>query len=636
MPGNGPKMAAWTRSRIPDRWFDLRVYALALAGFIGCPQLIAAPASLDTGSSSPYLDMHASDPVRWRPWGRDVLQQARQERRLIFISAGYFSCYWCHVMQRESFQDGEVARVLNDNYISVIVDRELDPALDKQLLEFVEKYRGVGGWPLNVILTPDGYPLVGGVYFPRQQFLEVLVQMNKRWREDPAALEKVARDAAQPSRTLSSVQAKSINPDSIEQLQQLLVRHAMQFADDMSGGFGEQTKFPMVPQLESLLSRFAQQKDAQLGEFLRLTLDQMAGRGLRDHLAGGFFRYTTDPGWSAPHFEKMLYDNALLAALYLRAGRVFQRPDYQRVGLDTLDFILAQMQAPGGGYYAAFSAVNDEGTEGGYYLWTDRELAKILDDDLPLVRAAWQMQAPAVDHWYLPFAPRPAAELAREFGLAPAEVESRLAKARQALLTVRKQRVLPVDDKVLASWNALVLLALTHAVALGEQRYLEPARDLRNFIVTRFVQQDVVLRMQAANGSHTPGALDDYAYVASALLSYARIAGNDKASKKIAGNIVQSAWARFHTAAGWRLTDQVLLPTTRDRPMVADDVLPSASRLLLHASLELAVASKDSHLRQASKLAMTADSAVLWIEPFTYAGYVELMHRWQDDLFSRP
>ncbi len=605
--------------------------------------VVTPPAVADVGASpdssghlSPYLEMHAKDPVRWRSWSKDVLAQAQQQQRLIFISAGYFSCYWCHVMQRESFQDPEVARVLNDGYIPVVVDRELDPALDKQLLEFVEKYRGVGGWPLNVILTPEGYPLIGGVYFPRQQFHAVLVQMQSRWQEDPEALRKLAREAAQPPRTLTSMQPAPLNAQGVAQLQQLLVRSALQFADDMSGGFGEQNKFPMVPQLDALLSHIAQQPDQQLGDFLRLTLDQMANRGLRDHLAGGFFRYATEPTWSAPHFEKMLYDNALLAGLYLRAGTVFKRADYTAIGRDTLDFILRHMAAKGGGFYGAFSAVNDKGEEGGYYLWSEQELTGLLGADTALVRAAWRMQAPVVEHGFLPFASRPVADLAREFKISPQEVQSRLAAARVALLRERGKRSLPVDDKVLASWNALLLLALTQAVVSGEVSYRDDARALRDFIVARYVSNNAVSRLRTDDGVTVPGALEDYAYVASALLAYSGIAEHAAPDRNLAMRVIHMAWERFHMDSGWRLTDAVLLPSALGRAMVADDVLPSASGLLLAASLKVAVADRDAKLQKLAQSALVADRKTLWVDPFTYAGYVDLLRIWQGELAVSP
>ena len=289
----------------------------------------------------PYLAMHAEDPVHWQQWNAQTLERARRENKPLFVSVGFFSCYWCHVMQRESFRDIEVARILNASFIPVIVDRELDPALDAQLLQFVERFRGSAGWPLNVFITPQGHPILGGVYFPRLEFLAVLTRLAERWKSESGQLSLLAEQAARelpPSPTAPALTRAAATA--------ALINQALELADHLSGGFGEQSKFPMSAQLLALLATYEAQHDTRLGEHLQLTLERMAALGLRDHLSGGFFRYTTDPAWHTPHFEKMLYDNALLATVYLRAARIFKRPDFERVARETLDFMLTRMRAP--------------------------------------------------------------------------------------------------------------------------------------------------------------------------------------------------------------------------------------------------------------------------------------------------
>ncbi len=288
---------------------------------------------------SPYLAMHGDDPVQWQEWGEEALERARKENKLLFISSGYFACHWCHVMQRESYRNPQVAAFLNRHFIPVKVDRELQPALDAHLIEFVRRTRGHAGWPLNVFLTPAGYPLYGLTYSPKAQFSALLLRLEGAWDKQPEQLTEMARRAALEMEESKPASADGGVIDS-RKLQQGLVTMALAMGDDLVGGFGAQNRFPMAPQWLVLLDVQASSKDEDLQALAQLTLDQMANLGLRDHLQGGFFRYTVDPAWQTPHFEKMLYTQALLSRLYIRAAHLFDRPDYLQVAADTLDFTL--------------------------------------------------------------------------------------------------------------------------------------------------------------------------------------------------------------------------------------------------------------------------------------------------------
>ena len=361
---------------------DCLLLSLALFLFFPPPSYAALENQLKH-HPAPYLAMHGDDPVHWQQWNAQTLERARRENKPLFVSVGFFSCYWCHVMQRESFRDNEVARMLNDLFIPVIVDRELDPALDAQLLQFVERFRGAAGWPLNVFISPQGYPILGGVYFPRQEFVAVLARLAQSWKDEPGRLSALAEQAAlEPSQSPSAAAPTGAAASTA------LNHQALELADHLSGGFGEQNKFPMSAQLLALLASYEAQPDSRLGEHLQLTLDRMSALGLRDHLSGGFFRYTTDPAWRTPHFEKMLYDNALLATVYLRAARIFQRPDYERIARETLDFMLTHLRDPQGGFYSSLSAVDELGVEGAYYLWNEPTLQTVLNEsDIAAARA---------------------------------------------------------------------------------------------------------------------------------------------------------------------------------------------------------------------------------------------------------
>ena len=343
-------------------------------------------------NSSPYLAMHGDDPVHWQEWNSDVVARAKAENKLLFVSIGYFACHWCHVMQKESYQAEDVAKILNDKFISVKVDRELNPALDARLIEFVNRTRGYSGWPLNVFITPEGYPLFGMVYLPHDDFKALIGKLTSYWNEDSAGLLADAKQAA------SELAPKLIDLDrtgltaASEKVGEVLVEHTMQRADQFMGGFGEQSKFPVVPRVDALLEQYANNHDEKLGKFLRRTLDSMQKYGLNDSLGGGFFRYTVDPQWRVPHFEKMLYDNALLASLYFRAAEVFGSNKYRATALATTAFMRDTLGTKSGGLVASLSAVDDKNVEGGYYLWNREEVKGLLNKkEWAVAEPAWSL-----------------------------------------------------------------------------------------------------------------------------------------------------------------------------------------------------------------------------------------------------
>ncbi len=535
-------------------------------------------------SSSPYLRMHADDPVHWHSWGREVLELARRTGKPIYISSGYFSCHWCHVMQRESYKNPEIARLLNQWFIPVKVDRELAPALDDHLIDFVQRTRGSAGWPLNVFLTPEGYPIAGMSYLPPDRFRIVLERMQKLWssrREEVTKLARQALTVLQQTRAGEKNGGEKIDPAA---LRKAFVDAALKLADELDGGFGQQAKFPMAPQLDALLQLASGNK--KLAAFLRLTLDQMASRGLRDHLGGGFFRYTIDPQWTRPHYEKMLYSQALLAILYLEGADKLKQPGYRRVAFDTLDFVLRHMKSGTGGYVASFSAVDGNGVEGGYYLWRKEELKRLFtEDELPLVLSHWRFVA-----WKegrekaLPLAGEPASVLARRAGLPAGGMAGRLEKFRQRLLRARDQRVLPVDDKQLAGWNGLLLVAFSRAARVPDaQRFALAAKSLAHVLVGRHWDGKNLWRTPAGIEGAVPATLQDYAFVAWGLTEEAALEG--KQNSPLAAILIEAAWRRFHGPQGWRGASQPLLPGMPTVEAQEDGALPSPVAVLLRLSL---------------------------------------------------
>ena len=578
---------------------------------------------------SPYLAMHGDDPVDWQPWSEEVLARAGRENRLLFVSIGYFACYWCHVMQRESYQDPRIAALLNDRFISVKVDRELHPALDARLMDFVTRTRGAAGWPLNVFLTPDGNPLVGLTYLPAERFLALLTDLQRQWAGAPDYLREVAAAAASELSDVPPAPEPPPRPGQGAVHEALMVTQALQLADEMDGGFGEQNKFPMTPQLDALIGAYARTPSPPLKQFLLTTLDRMASQGLRDQLGGGFFRYTVDPGWQTPHFEKMLYDNALLASLYLRAARVFGRRDYERVARDTLDFMLREMSSPDGAMVASLSAVDQAGVEGGYYLWDDDTLAGLLTPaELRLARLMWGMQgAPELEAGHLPRITASAAEAAGKLEISEARLRRLLASARQKLLSARAGRVLPVDHKRLAAWNGLALRALVQGAALpGGERYRDAAQRLRDYLVKRLWDGDRLWRARerGSGGELGQAGLEDYAFAAQGLMAWARLNGNaDDAA--LAGRWVRDAWRRFHDDRGWRLSDRTLLPSGYGVMLMDEGPLPSPSAVLLRLSMQLAQAEDDEALAARARRAIGAGHRRLLQAAFDYPSQVALM-----------
>ncbi len=574
---------------------------------------------------SPYLAMHGADPVHWQTWGPHALERAQSENKLIFISSGYFACHWCHVMQRESYQNPETAALLNGHFIPVKVDRELQPALDAHLIEFVQRTRGTAGWPLNVFLTPEGHPLLGLTYERPTAFRELLDKLQNAWRRDGEKLKAVALRASEQMAEPRAPAAQSV--EDPQRLHKRLTAQALELGDDMEGGFGRQNRFPMAPQLSVLLDRLRAQPNPELRAFLTLTLDQMATQGLRDHLAGGFFRYTVDQGWQIPHFEKMLYTQAQLILLYLKAAEVLQRPDYLAVARDTVEFVIREMAGSDGAYMASFSAVDAAGEEGGNYLWQQKELAALLTpQDLDLARKRWRLEGvPPHEGGYLPVLDMRLSELAAESGQSPDALRWSLADIRAKLLKARAQRELPKDGKQVAAWNGLMLWALAEAAArFDEPKYKAAARHLRDYLVNNLWDGRRLLRARSSLGPLGKAALEDYVYVARGLSALDNLRGQPQ-DRQIILNLIRQAWKRFYHRWGWRGSDNALLPGQPIEAALPDGPMPSPAAMLIELSLRYAADAGASDLKNQARQALRESSKTAAEQPFWYATHVQVL-----------
>jgi uncharacterized protein YyaL (SSP411 family) len=572
---------------------------------------------------SPYLALHGSDPVAWQDWTSDAVDLARQQDKLLYISVGYFSCHWCHVMQKESYKDEEIAGLLNENFIPVKVDRELEPALDARLIEFAQATQGRAGWPLNVFLTPQGHPLYAVLYMPPNNFHQVLTRLNDLWRDDRQNLTKMAARETKPTARPAD---STLDRDAVRELGTAALSHAMGIADTLQGGFGQSNKFPMAPQIGFLLQAYGNSHDAELREFLMLTLDHMADNGMYDHVGDGFFRYSTDPGWETPHFEKMLYDNAQLAVLYLRAEKLFGIPRYGDIARRTLEFMSREMADDTGAMFASFSAVDDKGVEGGYYLWRKAELSQLLTDtEREVMELAWSMRGPLkFAAGYLPRKGLPLKDISANLQIAEPEVVSAIESARNKLYQARSARALPVDTKLLAGWNGLALAAYAEAAIITKNdEYLDSARRIRDYIMSELWDGSALRR--AVDGDRVLGkaSLEDYAFVSRGLWMWARLS-QEPVDFAIVQDVVEQAWARFY-ADGWRMAESSFIAVEPRRDLIADGPMPSPAAVVAQVSLDVAEKSANEPLRRRALAALNSGGRQLDGKWFWHVSHIRAL-----------
>ncbi|MDO9226615.1 MAG: DUF255 domain-containing protein [Pseudomonadota bacterium] len=549
-----------------NKLFTLFLFGLSLA-HAGESPLVNQLA----GHPSPYLALHGKDPVVWQEWNAETLARAKRENKPLLVSVGYFACHWCHVMQRESFSDPAIAALLNSRFIPVKVDRELNLALDADLLAFTRQLHGVAGWPVNVFVTPEGYPFYAVLYQPPDKFKTVSEKLDHHWRVDSVGV-RAAAQAATPARDIA---ANPIAADArdLAMLERRFLEAALNEADALLGGFGAVSKFPNVAKLRALLDLQARSPEPRLREFLLLTLDNMARLGLHDPVNGGFFRYTTDPDWHTPHFEKMLYDNAQLALLYARAAEVLKRPDYRDHAHETLDFLLEVLGTREGGFRTSASALDSQGREGGAYLWRPAELRKRLTpEQVRLVRRVWGTGS-HFDLGDLPMEQVPPSAAERPL----------LAAAHARLKAAGRMRDLPRDGKLNAGLNGLALSAFSLA-GRGVPKYEQAARRLRDFIDAGLLRNGQLLKSRVGKNVFADAELDDYAYLAQGLLDHAG-AFDDAGSRVLADTLLRQAWDRFFTPEGWRRETHPLLATAASHAALPDEATPSPSATLIRVSL---------------------------------------------------
>jgi len=476
--------------------------------------------------TSPYLLQHANNPVDWYPWGEEALERARSEDKPILLSIGYSACHWCHVMERESFEDETIAGLMNENFISIKVDREERPDLDQVYMQAVQMLTGSGGWPMTVFLTPEGKPFYGGTYFPptdRQGmpgFPRLLVSVAEAYNTNRGEVDRVTQQLTTQMGQAGQL-PKGTSILTVDILHQAYSTLATNF-DYQNGGFGNAPKFPQPMTPEFLLRYYHHGYNPRALELVELTLEKMAYGGIYDQIGGGFHRYSTDAYWLVPHFEKMLYDNALLARLYLHTHLITGRPLYRRIVEETLDYVLREMTDPSGGFYSAQDA-DSEGVEGKFFVWSPDEISAVLGDADGEIFGGYYGVTPGGNFEgknILNIRQDPE-EFALEKGLTVDQLGEIVSRGSKALLEVREQRIHPMrDDKVLASWNGLMLRSFAEAAAaLGRPDYLAVAIKNAGFLVQSMKSDGRLLRTYRDGQSKLLGYLEDYSFVTDGLLA---------------------------------------------------------------------------------------------------------------------
>ena len=520
--------------------------------------------------TSPYLLMHAHNPTNWFAWGPEAFEKAKKENKLVFISIGYSSCFWCHVMERESFNNEEVAKILNDHYVCIKVDREERPDIDQIYMTALNVQGQSGGWPLSMFLMPDGRPVVGGTYWPREDkkidgevspgFMTILKKIHDAYKEDPTQFEKIADGlAARTSRALeSSVPGLAIVPLDRELVDNTVAALKEEF-DPEFGGFGNPnrafrgTKFPMPPRLDFLLQIAERTKDKKVLDHLTLTLDRMALGGIYDQLGGGFHRYSTERTWTVPHFEKMLYDNAQLVEVYSKAYRLTKKPLYRRIVSETLAYIEREMTSPAGAIYSSQDAETHH-EEGRNYVWTPQELADALPDkaELELIKKVYVSENKLnFENKYhiLRWSATPA-ELAAELNLTEAGLIKKLTPIKNKLFEAREKRDKPFLNKIaLTAWSGLMIAGYAEAGrTFDEPKYLDAAAKAADFVLKQQLTKDGrLLRTYGAAPGKEPKAavnayLEDYACLTHGLLTLHEATKNKKwldAAKKLTDTMLE-------------------------------------------------------------------------------------------------
>ena len=581
------------------------------------------------GESSPYLLQHAHNPVEWYPWGEEALARSREEDKPILLSIGYSACHWCHVMERESFENEPIARLMNENFVNIKVDREERPDLDQIYMNAVQMMTRHGGWPLTVFLTPDLVPFYGGTYFPPEDrfqmpgFPRILIAVSEAYRERPEEVRQSAWEILSELRRMSVAQESSENIGA--QLLDNAYRGLARTYDPRNGGFGQAPKFPSSMNLEFLLRTHKRAGEARALEMATHTCRRMAEGGMYDQLGGGFHRYSTDARWLVPHFEKMLYDNALLTRLYLHAFQATGDAFFRRIAEETLGYVKREMTDESGAFYSTQDA-DSEGVEGKFFVWDLEEVESLLGPtDARLFSSYYDLtEGGNFEERNILHVERAIDEVARELNVTAEKLHEVIERGRGILFTERERRVKPGrDEKVITAWNGLMLEAFAEAAAVLERAdYREAAERSAEFLLGSLMKDGLLLHVYKDGSAKHVGFLDDYAYVVSALLTLYETTGALRwleAARALADKMVEEFWDEegggfFYNGR----SGEKLIVRNKD---YFDNAKPSGNSVAAESLLRLSVLTGDeSYGRKAvNVLRLVRDAVERYPSAFGYA-----------------
>ncbi len=580
--------------------------------------------------TSPYLLQHAHNPVDWYPWSEEALSRARDENKPILLSIGYSACHWCHVMEHESFENEAIARMMNEHFVNIKVDREERPDLDAIYMAAVQMMTGHGGWPMTVFLTPDGIPFYGGTYFPPEDrqgmpgFPRVLLTIAGAYRDKKDAIRAEAASIVRELQRMDSIAAApgELNKDILDSA----VRHLMASFDSRHGGFGGAPKFPPSMALSFLLRSHLRTGRSDLLEAVDLTLQKMASGGIYDHLGGGFHRYSVDDRWLVPHFEKMLYDNALLSRLYVDAFLKTRNELYRRVAEETLDYVRREMSSPEGGFYSSQDA-DSEGHEGKFYVWTRGGVEACLgaaDADI-FCRCFDITDGGNFEGKNILNLPRPVSVVARLNNLPEAELQQILDRGRKLLLEEREKRIRPGrDEKILTAWNGLMLRTFAEAAAaLDRHDYRDIAVKNAEFVLGRLRSGNRLFRTYRNGEARLNGYLEDYACVLDGLLSLYETTFDAvwiNQATQLAGDMIDGFWdpseRNFFFTSG---DHESLIRRPRD---FYDNATPSGNSVAAYALQRLAALTGEGKWRTFASFILEAMAVPMADHPLAFGNFL--------------
>ena len=561
--------------------------------------------------TSPYLLQHAHNPVEWMPWGDEALNKARTENKPLLISIGYSACHWCHVMEHESFEDTAVARLMNEHFICIKVDREERPDVDQVYMDAVQLMTGGGGWPLNCFALPDGRPFFGGTYFPKDQWMQVLDRVNAAFTDTPEKVNDYANRLTQGIRQMEDIPVQPI-PDAYDaEVLETAVARWQQQMDNKEGGPNRAPKFPLPNNYDFLLAYASTTGDQELLNHVHLTLQKMAFGGIYDQLGGGFARYSVDAIWKVPHFEKMLYDNGQLLSLYSNAYRESGNPLYRDVVVETAAFIKRELTSPEGAFYSALDA-DSEGEEGKYYVWTKEEVEKLSGDDWPIIEAYYNINGKAFwEHGNnILLRDQSNEAVANALNISETELKAAVARFKTLAMAERDKRISPgLDDKTLTSWNGLAIKGLADAyMATGETEWLDLARENADFLLKTQLREDGGLWHSYKKGeSRINGYLEDYAHLCDALIRLHE-ATFDKTYLLTAHSLANYVQEHFEQNASGHL----YFKSKEDEELVAkkleinDNVIPASNSVMATCFHKLSLLMDNREMAQKAALMLAA------------------------------